>query len=80
MPYSDLLMTLIFIKRLCDRGDAGGDLRVPPAPHTPPQGDCMWTDVQRLASRAATTEAANRPNPWVSTLSLCNANFGPRLA
>jgi hypothetical protein len=31
MQYSDLLMTLIFIKRLCDRGDAGGDLWVPPA-------------------------------------------------
>jgi len=38
MPYSDLLMTLIFIKHLCDRADAGGDLWVPPAFRGLPRG------------------------------------------
>jgi hypothetical protein len=40
----------------------------------------MWTDVQRLAVRAAATEVTNRPNTCVSTLSLCNANFGPEVS
>ena len=40
MPYSDLLMTLIFINGLCDRAGAGGDLWVPPAFRGLPQGDC----------------------------------------
>jgi hypothetical protein len=40
MPYSDLLMTLIFIKRACDRADAGGDLCVPPVSRGLSQGGC----------------------------------------
>ena len=40
MPYSDQLMTLIFIKRLCERVDAGGDLWVPPAFRGLPQRGC----------------------------------------
>jgi hypothetical protein len=31
MPYSQLLMTSIFIKGVCSRGGAGGGLCVPPA-------------------------------------------------
>ncbi len=80
MPYSDLLMTLIFIKRLCDSAGAGGGLCVPPAFRGLPQGGCYATELRRLTSRAAVAAATNQPNPWVSTLSLCNANFGPRLA
>jgi hypothetical protein len=38
MPYSHLLMTLIFIKVLYDRGGAGGDLCVPPASGRLPRG------------------------------------------
>jgi hypothetical protein len=40
----------------------------------------MWTDVQRLGFRDAATEATNRPNPCLSTLSLRNANFGPEVS
>lgn len=40
MPYSDLLMTLIFINGRCDRANAGGDLLVPPAFRGLPQDGC----------------------------------------
>jgi hypothetical protein len=40
MPYSHLLMILIFIKVLYDRDGAGGDLCVPPAFRGLPQGGC----------------------------------------
>ena len=40
----------------------------------------MWTDVQRLSFRARPTEATYPANTCVSTPSLCNANFGPKLA
>jgi hypothetical protein len=36
----------------------------------------MWADVQRLSFRARAIESTNQPKPWVSTPSLCNANFG----
>ncbi len=57
MPYSDLLMTLIFIKRLCDRAGAGGDLWVPPASHERcRKGAVMWTELRRLTSGAAVAD------------------------
>jgi hypothetical protein len=40
----------------------------------------MRDDVQCFGSRGTVAEPANRPDSCVSTLSLCNANFGPRLA
>jgi hypothetical protein len=40
MPYSDLLMTLIFIKLRFDRAGAGGDPWVPPASRRPPRRSC----------------------------------------
>jgi hypothetical protein len=40
----------------------------------------MWTDVQRLSFRARPTEVTYPANTCVSTPSLCNANFGPKLA
>jgi hypothetical protein len=36
----------------------------------------MWADVQRLSFRARAIEATYPANTYVSTPSLCNANFG----
>ncbi len=80
MPYSDLLMTLIFIKRLCDRAGAGGDLGARRRLTRCRKGAPMWAELRRWTSGAAVAAGTTQPNTCVSTLSLCNANFGPRLA
>ena len=73
MPYSHLLMTSIFIRRLCVRTGAGGDRCVPPASRAEA---VMPTEVQRSAFRAGAVDAHEPTEPVVSTLKLCNANFG----
>jgi hypothetical protein len=73
MPYSCVLMTSIFIKRLCGRGGAGGDLCVPPASRAEA---VMRTELQRSAIGATTVDAHEPTESMVSTLKLCNANFG----
>ena len=70
-------MTLIFIKLWS--GGRRTVVRVDGAP-TVSKGALMRDDVQCFASRAEVAAAANRVISWVSTLSLCNANFAPRLA
>ena len=73
-------MTPIFIKLRFDRADGVGEPCVCQRSGGRRGEAVLWTDVQRLAFRDATTETTNRPNLCISTLSLCNANFGPRLA
>lgn len=76
MPYSHLLMTPIFIKVLCDRADAGGDRCVPPASGRLPKGAVMDAEVRLLTPRVVANDMHESIGALVSTLSLCNANFG----
>jgi len=73
MPYSQHLMTSIFIRRRCDRAGAGGDRCVPPAS---PADAVIPTELQRLTYRADAVDAREPTESMVSTLKLCNANFG----
>jgi hypothetical protein len=73
MPYSQHLMTSIFIKRLDDRAGAGGDHSVPPASRAEA---VMRTELQRPDFGAESVDACEPAEPMVSTLKLCNANFG----
>jgi hypothetical protein len=77
MPYSRPVMTLIFNK---PPFDAAGDPICPAAPERCHREADMWTDVQRLSFRTRPTEVTYPANTCVSTPSLCNANFGPKLA
>jgi hypothetical protein len=76
MPYSRPVMTLIFNKLSFDGADAAGDPVCLAAPKRRHREADMWTDVQRVSFRARPTEATDLANTWVSTPSLCNANFG----
>jgi hypothetical protein len=76
MPYSQLLMTSIFIKLLFDLAGAGGEPYVPPVPRGCRKEAVMWAELQRLASRGIANRADESTRSAVSTLSLCNANFG----
>jgi hypothetical protein len=40
----------------------------------------MRDDVQCFRFHSGMAKATNRPKPCASTVSLCNANFAPRLA
>jgi len=76
MPYSQRLMTSVFIKRLCERVGAGGDLWFRRRPGYCPTEVVMRSELQQFAFGAPANGRANRAIPCVSTLSLCNANFG----
>ena len=65
-------MTTIFIKLLYD----------PPDPSHPlfsrrraGERPVMRNELQRSGSRAGVTEGANQLGTYISTVSLCNANF-----
>jgi len=73
MQYSQHLMTSIFIKGLGDRAGAGGDRCVPPASRAEA---VMRTELRRSAIRTGVSDAYEPTEPMVSTLKLCNANFG----
>ena len=77
MPYSRLLMTLIFIK---PPSDVRHELAGLAAPRASRKEAATRDDVQCFGSHSAVAGAANRPKGCASTLSLCNANFAPRLA
>ena len=72
MPYSQLLMRLIFIKQRSDRGSVSSRHR----PRGLRKQAVMWTELRRPGFRAGAAGGTNQPNRYVSTLSLCNANFG----
>jgi hypothetical protein len=76
MPYSHLLMTLIFIKRLCGGAGAGGDLCVPPASACSSTGAVMRTELRRLDVCVDANAMQELTGSVVSTRNLCNANFG----
>jgi hypothetical protein len=76
MPYSHLLMTLIFIKLRSDHAGATKAVSSRQRPGSRRKEAVMRTELQQFSFRAGVAEATNRPNPCVSTLSLCNANFG----
>jgi hypothetical protein len=73
MQYSDLLMTSIFISR-------GLTAPARPRPSRLAGGRrkeaVMPNELQRSGPGVGLIDGTNRPNSCVSTLSLCNANFG----
>jgi hypothetical protein len=77
MPYSRLLMTFIFI----NPSSWGAGKVVGLAAYRVSRKEAATRDdVQCFGSRSGGAEDTDRGNPCVSTLSLCNANFAPRLA
>jgi hypothetical protein len=72
MPYSSLLMILIFIKPRRDEAERPISLAAPKRRSGAP---VRWTDVQRFSFRSHVSEATHPANTCVSTPSLCNANF-----
>ena len=73
-------MTLIFIKSRFQLAGDGVDPFGSPYSGERRGEAVMRTDVQRSGSRAGAAKADESTRSVVSTLNLCNANFGPRLA
>lgn len=72
MPYSPLLMTLIFIK---PGAGGGGETISLVAAKRPCRNSDTRLDVRRLGFGSRVIEATHPANTCVSTPSLCNANF-----